>query len=138
MIQKSKTMAIYLYRHHFIRYLFVGGTTFIIDIGLLYSLHSKLKIGLTLATSLGYWVSVIYNFLLNRSWTFSQRERSDLRKHLLSYCVLLGFNYLFTVIFVAMVSHETNYLIAKALAVMVQMTWTYVIYKRLIFKDKAQ
>ena len=136
MMRDIKALTIYLYRHHFIRYLFVGGTTFIIDFGILYFLHSKLKLNLAGATSVAYWVSISYNFYLNRYWTFDSREKESLMRHITTYFALLVFNYLFTVTFVSIVGTHINYVAAKAIAVAIQMTWTYIIYKRFIFIKK--
>lgn len=135
-MKKTSAFVLYLYRHHFVRYLVVGGSTFVMDFGLLFLLHGKARVHLAIATSLAYWISIVYNFLLNRSWTFSARDKSDLRRHLSTYLVLLGFNYLFTVVFVSLVSHHLNYLLAKAIAVAIQMTWTYFGYKNYIFTSK--
>jgi len=137
-MKKASALVLYLYRHHFVRYLVVGGSTFAIDFGLLFALHGKAHVNLAIATSLAYWISIAYNFALNRHWTFSQRDKSDLRRHLSTYLVLLAFNYLFTVIFVSLVSHSLNYLVAKAIAVAIQMTWTYFAYKNYIFTSKPQ
>ncbi len=135
-MKKTSALVIYLYNHHFVRYLFVGGSTFVIDFGLLFALHGKAHVNLAIATSLAYWISIAYNFSLNRHWTFSQRDKSDLRRHLSTYLVLLGFNYLFTVIFIDLVSHHINYLAAKAIAVLISMSWTYFVYKNYIFTGK--
>jgi putative flippase GtrA len=136
MIKKTFIGLQYLYKHHFIRYLFVGGTTFMIDFALLYLLHSKAHIELAIATSSGYWISIVYNFFLNRTWTFSAVEKTNLRKNLSTYLVLLGCNYIFTVVFISILSHSINYLLAKVLAVAIQMTWTYYIYKNYVFVKK--
>jgi putative flippase GtrA len=133
LVQKSFSFLVYLYGHHFVRYLFVGGSTFVIDFSILFVLHGKVGMSLSIATSVAYWTSLIYNFLLNRWWTFSAGENKDLRKHLLLYAVLLSFNYLFTLAFVDALSHSVNYLLAKALAVVIQMSWTYFVYKNIIF-----
>ena len=136
MIKKIPSFITYLYHHHFIRYLFVGGTTFIIDLGTLYILHGKLNMPIAAATSISYWLSVVYNFCLNRWWTFSASENSSLSHHLLAYGVILGVNYLFTVLFVSIMSHHINYAVAKTLAVAIQVTWTYPVYKNFIFITK--
>ena len=132
-MQKTSSFVLYLYRHNFVRYLVVGGSTFVIDFSLLFILHGKLGVHLAIATSLAYWISIVYNFFLNRGWTFSARDKSNLRKHVSSYLVLLAFNYAFTVLFISILSHTINYLIAKAIAVAIQMSWTFVIYKKYIF-----
>jgi len=121
------------YKHRLIRYVFVGGTTFIVDLGLLVFLHKKVGFGLAMATSIAYWVAIAYNFLLNRTWTFSITEKESLKKHLVNYLLLLGFNYIFTVLFVTVVSRHINFALAKAIAVAIQTTWTYKVYKDYIF-----
>ncbi|HSX45319.1 MAG TPA: GtrA family protein [Candidatus Saccharimonadales bacterium] len=132
-MQEAKRLTLYFYKHSFIRYLFVGGTTFFLDLGTLILLHGKFHISLPLATSIAYWLSVIFNFSLNRWWTFSVSEKSSLQKHAMTYGLLLGFNFIFTVIFVSNVSHHINYAKAKILAVAFQMCWNFFIYKNFIF-----
>ena len=133
MLWRIKPLLLYLYRHHFVRYLLVGGTTFVIDFGLLFMLHGKLSLNLAASTSVAYWISISYNFLLNRYWTFDVREKESLLRHITAYFTLLMANYLFTVVFVSIVGTHINYVIAKALAVAIQMIWTYPAYKRFIF-----
>src|SRR4030095_1383088 len=127
----------YLYRHPFVRYLFVGGTTFIIDFSLLFFLHEIAHINLAVATSIAYWTSIAYNFTLNRWWTFSASENRKLHEHATTYLVLLGFNYIFTVIFVSLVSQHIYFATAKIIAVGIQISWTYLIYKNFIFVKTA-
>jgi putative flippase GtrA len=132
-MQRIKTLTIYLYRHHFVRYLFVGGSTFVLDFGILYMLHGKSKVGLGIATSFAYWISIIYNFILNRYWTFDAREKESLRRHIATYGLLLVCNYIFVLIFMNIASKHINYIYAKAIAVALQMVWTYPVYKKVIF-----
>jgi len=136
MIDRTSSFIKLLYRHHLIRYLFVGGTTFIIDFGLLILLHGKEKMWLPLATFISYSIAVVYNFSLNRWWTFSASETKSLRQHITPYAILLSFNLLFTVVFVSLVSHFMNYAIAKIVAVIIQTGWNYFIYKNVIFLKK--
>lgn len=124
-----------IYRHHFFRYLFIGVSTFSLDLGLLLLLHGKLQLAVPLATSVAYWTSVVFNFTLNRKWTFSADEAKSLSRHVMLYGLLLGINYLFTVSFVSLASHHINYAIAKIIAVGLQVLWTYPIYRFVIFKS---
>lgn len=126
-----------LYNHKFIRYLFVGGTTFVIDFGLLIFLKVHVHLSIPIATTIAYWTSIIFNFVLNRWWSFSISEKNNLSKHAISYSILLGFNYLFTLIFVSSMSKYMSFAIAKIFAVLISMSWTYIIYKNIIFKKKA-
>lgn len=132
-----KELTSYLYHHHFVRYILVGGTTFIIDFGILYCLHGLLKLNLAGSTSVAYWIAIAYNFFLNRYWTFDVHEKASLKHHITTYLVLLIFNYLFTVTFVSIFGTHINYILAKALAVLIQMSWTYFVYKNYIFVKKV-
>lgn len=137
-MQRLKTLTLYFYRHHFVRYLFVGGSTFVLDFGLLYTLHVYLDVKIAAATSVAYWVSMSYNFLLNRYWTFDAHEKEELSRHITTYFMLVIFNYFFALLFVSLMSHHINFVIAKAIAVGLQMIWTYYLYKNYIFVSKEK
>lgn len=132
-MERIKHTTIFLYRHHFVRYLLVGGTTFILDFAILITLHGVMKFGIAGSTSVAYWLSIIYNFVLNRYWTFDAREKESLQRHITTYFLLLIVNYLFVVTFVSFASDHISYIIAKAIAVIIQMIWTYPVYKKVIF-----
>ena len=134
-MKKAFKLLPYLYKHNLVRYLLVGGSTFAIDILLLFLLHGKLHIKIAISTSISYWFSIAYNFSLNKFWTFSASNKKKLHENLIPYFLLLGFNYLFTVIFVSLASHHINYLIAKVIAVLIQTCWTYTTYKHIVFAD---
>lgn len=136
-VKKAKKITLFLYKHHFVRYLIVGGTTFVIDFGLLYMLHAHFAVKIAAATSVAYWVSITYNFMLNRYWTFDIHEKESLQKNIATYFFLLIFNYFFALIFVSAFSHIMNFMLAKALSVLLQMTWTFYLYKYFIFVDNT-
>jgi len=137
MLLKSKEIAEFLYQHSFVRYVFVGGSTFVIDFVLLVLLHGHLDINLQIATTVSYWTAIAYNFTLNRQWTFSASDKVNFSKHITLYLILLGFNYLFTLAFVSIVSNYINYALSKILAVIPQISWTYYIYKVHIFNKES-
>lgn len=134
---KIKPLIHYLYNHQFLRYLFVGGTTFILDEGGLITLHGVLKLWLPAAIFLSYLVAFMYNFSLNRWWAFKSHESSSLNKHIRPYTLLFLFNLIFSIIFISIMSHFINYAVAKALSVAIQVTWTYFIFKKYIFVTMA-
>jgi putative flippase GtrA len=141
-MERLRNTTIYLYRHHFVRYLLVGGSTFVLDFGILYVLHGLLQLNLAGSTSVAYWISIYYNIFLKRYWTFDAREKESLKRHITTYFALLVFNYLFTVTLVSIAGEHISYVYAKALAVIVSMSWTYIVYKNYIFvasphKDKT-
>ena len=134
MRQKASSLYTYFFQHSFMRYLFIGGSTFAIDFGLLVTVHDALGINLLIAASISYWTSILFNFTMNRLWTFGNTSANNLHKHLALYLVLLGFNYLFTIGFIGFGTHMgMNYMLAKILAVIIQVPWTYIAYKKVVF-----
>jgi putative flippase GtrA len=116
-----------------IRYLIVGGSTFVMDLGLLVLLHGAVKLDLAVATTLAYWVSLTYNFLLNRHWVFNAQQVQSLRKHALLYGCLLTANYLATVVAITILTRYVPYEVAKSIIVVVSISWMYPIQRQYIF-----
>lgn len=125
-----------MFTSHLVKYVLVGGSTFSIDLGLLYIMHGLLGLNIAASASFAYWISISYNFVLNRHWTFSSSEKKSLLKHLTLYFVLLVFNFLFTVTFVAILSEHFNYIFVKIAAVLLQTSWTFLVYKKMIFTEQ--
>jgi putative flippase GtrA len=123
-----------VYEHSFVRYVAIGGTTFMLDFLILVLLHGVLGVNLLVAATISYWSSIIFNFVANRVWTFGATE-THIAKHAVAYGILLGFNYVFTLAFVGIASHMgMHYTIAKVFAVAIQIPWTYIAYKKVIFR----
>lgn len=123
-----------MYEHSLVRYVAIGGTTFALDFCLLIFLHAALHLPLLIAASVSYWASIAFNFLANRFWTFGATER-NIAHHAFGYGILLGINFLFTLGFIGIATHfGMVYTLAKVLAVAVQMSWTYLAYKKIIFR----
>jgi len=117
-----------------VRYLLVGGTSFLVDAGLLFILHDIVDLSILIAGSVAFWIGVIYNFTLTRLWTFSVRDKQQLHKHILLYALLLAFNYVSTIVLLALLSNVMHFIIAKTLIVAAQTVWNYPIYKFVIFR----
>jgi putative flippase GtrA len=60
--------------YQFLRFGIVGFSGVFVDFGLTWLLKEKLKINQYLANSLGFLVAVIWNFWLNRVWTFASTD----------------------------------------------------------------
>ncbi len=117
----------------FQRYLFVGVSTVFIDVALLALLRERFKGGLLSAVSLAYWSSIVYNFFLNRHWTF-EAQKGMVPKQIAQYGILLFCNYIVTLLIVSGVeSMGISEYIGKMLALGVTISWTYFIYKKIVF-----
>ena len=118
----------------FFRYLVVGISTFLFDVGLLYGLVEIFKIHYLIATTLAWSSATIANYLLNKIWSFKSSASYFFSS--LKYAVLLGANYLFT-IFMMYVLVEIllfYYVYAKIVIVAVIACWNFFIYKHFVFR----
>ena len=57
-----------------IRFLFVGGTAFLIDAGILIILSNKIGINYLIANTISFTVSVIYNYILSMKFVFDVKN----------------------------------------------------------------
>jgi putative flippase GtrA len=135
MTEKIKGLVRYFYAIRFVRYLAVGGSTFFIDLSVLFLLHGVMKIHLAIAASISFWLSILFNFYANRIWVFSARDKRKLHEHAVLYGILLGVNYLYTIVAISLLTRFMGYGVAKILILVIQIAWTFPIYKYIIFQS---
>ena len=133
-MQQFITLAKNFAQRRFVRYVFVGGTTFTIDIGLFSLFHGLFGWDALVANTISYWTAIVFNFLANRAWTFDANETA-LKRNLTLYISLLLFNFAFSSLFLAVARNiGADLHLAKIIATGVQILWTYIAYKKVIFK----
>lgn len=119
----------------FRRYLVVGFSTVFIDLLLLAILREHFGGGLFSAVTIAYWTSVAFNFLVNRNWSFGA-NKGMIPRQAAQYGSLLFFNYLVTITIVTLTERLSfSEYLGKIIALGVTIIWTYVIYKKVIFKN---
>lgn len=118
-----------------VRFLLVGGVSAAVDTGLLWLLHGGFGVWLPLATFVGVATSNGVNFLLNRSWVFSSSS-GGAGGQLVRYFLLVGLNWLLTVLAVsALVALGANYLVARLAVLVVLTAFNFVAYRAWVFRD---
>lgn len=120
----------------FIRYIFVGGTSYILEIGLLAYLEYGLHIPTVVSVSISFWFGFLVAFVLQKIVTFEDRQRSvkKIAWQSISYALLVAFNFIFTLVFVQLCSPVAGVLIARTIALVITTIWNYVVYSKVIFK----
>jgi putative flippase GtrA len=116
------------------RYLVIGGTSFALDLGLLIVFKRYLGIGVYIAATLSYVLALIYNFYLNRGWTFG--ARGGLQVHMALYALLVFINYFITLALLAWLGKlGIHYEVAKIISIMPILGWNYIAYKYIFTKQ---
>jgi len=128
----------------FKKYLIVGFTTFGIEYSIFslsfYLLISNKLFGddtlrANLASVIGYSLSFVYNFMMNRVWSF--QSKSNISKQLLSYGILFGFNVLATWGIITLFSDYFGLWqpISKLVAMAAIVCWNFIFYRKIIYKN---
>ncbi len=118
---------------HLVKFLAVGAVSFAIDLGLLALLHEGAGVDLWIATPVAFLTSLVFNFLVQRKFTF----QSDQRAHVsfLKYGALVAFNVVATDIIVNVIAGAgQSYAIGKVVATIATTGWNFLLYKHWIFK----
>ena len=134
-MEKIRNLTKKAYQHRFVRYVFVGGTTFAIDIGLFSLLHSVLGWDILPANTVSYWSAIAFNFSANRAWTFGTKNVA-LGRNLGLYLGLLVCNFAFSSAFLVVTTGMgLDPRIAKVIATALQTLWTYIAYNKVVFRN---
>ena len=104
----------------------VGAISFVIDFSLTYFCKEKLKFNKFVANAIGFIVSVIVNFTLNRLWTF-QSTSSEIGVEFVKFIAIASFALLLNtiIIYLLNVKIRLNFYISKAMAVFLVMFYNY-------------
>ncbi len=121
-------------RNKFLKYLVVGASTFLFDMGLLYGLVQIFKIHYLMAVTFAWFSPAAANYLLNKIWSF--KSSASYFSSTLKYAILLGMNYLFTIfmMYVLVEVFLLYYIYAKIAIMAVIVCWDFFIYKHFIYR----
>jgi putative flippase GtrA len=117
-----------------IRYLFVGGTSYVIELGCLLAIYYAFNTSRATATAIAFWIGLLTAFLLQKLVAFRnyQRHIKTITRQGVLYGLLQLWNYIFTVAFVGLVGG--NVIVTRTIAQAIFSTWNYFIYKKVIFR----
>lgn len=120
------------------RFLLVGGSAFIVDYGSFYALYYGLGIALYIANSFSFGLGLVISFMLNRLWTFGDRNFTKKAHHQLGFYSLLAIINLFlTNVFVGLLNHVgVGPRIGKIITIAVIAAWNFYIYHKFIFTEQ--
>lgn len=117
-----------------VRFLFVGGLSFALDLGLLVFLHEVLGVELWIATPTAFLVSLVFNFLLQRIFTFQATNHRGVSA--LKYILLVVVNILVSdLIVTGFDALGWSYMFGKATSTILTTVWNYFLYRHWIFKS---
>jgi putative flippase GtrA len=121
-----------------VRYILVGGSAYLVEMGTLYGLHHGLGLGPLASVAISFWVGFIVAFVLQKTIVFKNYERGAkvLSRQLGIYSLLIVWNYLFTLVMVKLLSDTFSVFIIRTGVIAIITLWNFYLYKRHIFKSE--
>lgn len=121
---------------HVFKFLVVGGLSFALDLGLLILLHEAFGVDLWIATPIAFLTSLVFNFLVQRSFTFKSTQGRG--SSMIRYGTLVVFNTFMTDVIVNFFHDvDLTYTVGKIVATALTMIWNFFLYKHWIFRTGA-
>jgi putative flippase GtrA len=118
--------------HPAVRYLAVGGCSFLIDLGVLTLCYTVLGTTLWFGTTAGFWVSFFFNFFIQRRFSFASSQAVG--ASFWRYGVLLAVNTVVTVVVVELFERTgMGFTTGKVVVTVAQTVWNYLAYRLWIF-----
>lgn len=135
-----KDKALKLYEHSFVRYVIVGGLSYVIELSLLLSLVYAASLSAPVGVAISFWVGLIVSFILQRIIAFRDKRsgRKLLAGQIVAYGALVAVNYAFTIGFVYIAEPLVGVVVSRTVALVITTLWNFLIYRNLIFKGAAQ
>ena len=122
-----------------VRYVLVGVTGVLFELAVIFVAVKVFAASDVVAVTASYWLGVAFSFLLQKFFAF---ENKDVRPKTVGYqtftfAALLGFNYLFTLVFVHLTAGLLGVYIARMVALVVTTGWNFFVYKLIIFRKSG-
>ena len=120
--------------HSATRYLVIGGASFLIDFGLLAIFFQGFGWPLWLATGAAFLMSFVFNYLLQRAFSFSSQATHAIA--LVKYLSLLAINTAATIGIVWLIdSTSWGWGAGKIVATVITTGWNYFVYRYWVFAN---
>lgn len=122
-----------------LRYIIVGFVSLTADYIVFMLLYRLFDINTAVAVPAGLTVGLVVNFMLNKLWSFNNRDHliKQYAKQVIYYLVLVIINSIFTYFFIELL--KTNNLLepefSKLFATAIITLWNYVLYTKIIFRS---
>lgn len=119
-----------------VKFGFVGGTAFVIDVGVLMILSKYVGINYMIANVISFTVSVIYNYVMSMKFVFEVNTETSKEKNFVQFIILsiigLGINEVIMKLCVGL--WTLPLLISKMLATAIVMVYNFISRKLLLEK----
>lgn len=121
----------------FFRYIFVGGTAFVVDFGFLYFFSDICGIYYLISAILSFIISVLVNYVMSTKWVFNQDKIDNKVVEFNLFIIISTIGLVFTEILLYFFTDIVGlyYLISKIISAIIVLFWNF-IARRVMFYGK--
>ncbi len=121
----------------FFRYIFVGGTSFIIDFCIYLLLINFINLNYLISAAIAFFISVLVNYYLSTSWVFNQDhiENRLIEFNLFILISLIGLVFTEILLYLFVDIFNINYIWSKLIASIIVLFWNFSA-RRIMFYGK--
>jgi len=121
-----------------IKFGITGMSGLIIDFSITWLLKDELHINKFIANAAGFTTAVISNYIINRLWTFSERERVKVGRQFASFLMvsLVGLLLNSAIVYVLNEHFHLNFYVSKAIAILLVFFWNFSANYFFVFKSR--
>lgn len=119
-----------------IKYLFVGGTSALLELGLFYLFLFFFNFYYLYSSIISFLIVLFYGFLMQKYFTFKNQNKNFYTQFVFFIVIVLIaliFNTFFTYLFVE--NFYFDYVFAKGLAIIIVFIWNFFMQKSIVFKE---
>lgn len=129
---REKTDNIYL---QFFRYIFVGGTAFVVDFFFLYFFSDICGIYYLISAVLSFIISVLVNYLMSTKWVFNQDniENRVLEFNLFIIISTIGLGFTEVLLYLFTDVLGLYYLVSKIISAIIVLFWNFLARRYLFY-----
>lgn len=130
--------------NEFIRYTFIGGTAFCIDMLTLYLCKTQVffysgNIGIYISTALGFLAGLIFNYIFSLIFVFESAKDENKGRNLFSFFLFFIIGVIGLVLteigmYAGVNFFYLDYLVTKVIVAAIVLMWNYIARKVLIFR----
>ncbi len=122
----------------FVRYLFVGGFSAVVNLVLLYVFTSLVGVNYLFSELIAFIVATLVNYLLSVLWIFSRSKFFKLELTIFTAIGVAGLGINELVLWICVSKFHLKYLIGEVVAILVVMLWSFFLRKIMFEKLKSR
>lgn len=118
----------------FFRYIFVGGFSALVDIGLLFILNNKFGINYLVAAALAFLAGLTVNYLLSVTWIFHSTGKIKKEFTIFSMIGIAGLIWTEIIMWFFVEKIDLSVMYSKIIALILVLFWNFIMRKKFAFK----